>query len=72
MDFHKGFKELTMKDAEHAHVLDVKIQDQFGVKIHKFWMNEYSGMVFCLVEAPNKEACRAIHLNADGNVHAKS
>ncbi len=68
MDLHKGLKGLTMKDAEYAHLLDVKIQDQFGVKIHKFSMNEESGTVFCPVEAPNEEACRAVNLNADGNV----
>ena len=68
MDFHKGVKGLSLNDLEHAHMLDVKMQDQFGVKYHKFFINEVEGTVFCLMEAPDKEACSACHREAHGNM----
>jgi class 3 adenylate cyclase len=66
MDFHKGLKGITREEAEKTHLLDVAVQDQFGVKFHKFWVNEELGTAFCLMEAPNKEACHACHLEAHG------
>ena len=68
MDLHKGVKGLSMKDAEHAHLQDIKVQDKHGVKYLKFWMNEEAGTVFCLIDAPNKEACKAVHLEAHGQI----
>jgi class 3 adenylate cyclase len=67
MDLHKGLKGLTLEEAEKAHLLDIAVQDQFGVKFHKFWVNEEQGTAFCLMEAPNKEACHACHLEAHGS-----
>lgn len=66
MDVHKGLKGLSRKDAERAHLQDVKIQDKYGVKYHKFWMNEEEGTVFCLIEGPDIEACHAVHYEASG------
>lgn len=68
MDFHRGVKGLTLKEVEDAHLMDLKVQDQYGVKYHKFWMNEETGTVFCLIEGPNKEACKAVHLHSHGGV----
>jgi hypothetical protein len=36
------------------------------VKYHKYWFDETSGKVFCLVEAPSKEAAEAVHREAHG------
>lgn len=68
MDFHKGFKGVKKEDVEHAHLQDVQVQDKYGVKYHKFYINEEEGTVFCLIEAPNKEACAACHQEAHGMV----
>jgi Protein of unknown function (DUF4242) len=51
-----------------AHRKDVETQDQYGVKYHRYWFNEETGEVFCLAEAPNKEAAEAVHREAHGNV----
>jgi Protein of unknown function (DUF4242) len=32
----------------------------------KYWFDEGSGKVFCLVEAPNKEAAATVHREAHG------
>lgn len=68
MDLHKGMHGIKIEQLEQTHVLDVAIQDKHHVKYHKFWVNEEQGTVFCLVEAPNKEACAACHIQAHGNM----
>jgi class 3 adenylate cyclase len=68
MDLHKGIHGIKTEEAEKAHMLDVAVQDKHNVKYHKFWVNEESGTVFCLIEAPNKEACSACHAEAHGNM----
>lgn len=68
MDLHRGLKGISCKDVEHAHHLDEQVQDKHGVKYHKFWLNEETGTVFCLIEGPNKEACAAVHQEAHGLV----
>ena len=67
MDIHK-FAEITIEDVKKAHVADKSIQDQYGVKYHQFWVNKEAGMVFCLVEGPDKETCALVHQLAHGNV----
>lgn len=66
MDLHRGLKGLSREEVENSHLLDVQVQDKYGVKFHKFWINEEAGTVFCLIEAPNKEACAAVHFDAHG------
>lgn len=66
MDLHKDLKGVTRQDVEHAHHLDEQVQDKYGVKYHKFWLNEEAGAIFCLMEGPSKEACAAVHQEAHG------
>jgi class 3 adenylate cyclase len=68
MDLHKGVKGIKIEDVENLHVLDVAVQDRYHVKYHKFFVNEAEGTIFCLVEAPSKEACSACHKEAHGEL----
>lgn len=68
MDLHKGMHGVKIEALEQTHMLDVAVQDMHHVKYHKFWVNEENGTVFCLIEAPNKEACSACHAEAHGNL----
>jgi len=68
MDIHKGVKDLTKDALAHAHDLDLKVQDKYGVKYTKYWFDEDTGTVFCLCEAPSKEAAAAVHREAHGLV----
>lgn len=68
MDLHRGMKGVKIEEIEHAHYQDVQVQDKYGVKVHKFWINEEDGTIFCLIEGPDKEACIACHEEAHGNV----
>lgn len=55
--------------AEHvaqAHQMDLKVQDQYGCKALTYWFDETSGIAFCLVEAPEKQAVIDMHNNAHG------
>jgi hypothetical protein len=66
MDIHHHVEGLTAEAVAGAHKRDVEIQDQYGVKYLKYWFDEGSGKVFCLVDAPNKEAAVAVHREAHG------
>jgi len=64
MDHHKAVEGLTADAVADAHRRDEEIQEEYGVKYHRYWFNEGTGEVFCLVEAPNKEAAEAVHREA--------
>ena len=68
MDHHKGVEGLTAEAVAEAHRKDMEIQDQYGVKYHRYWFNEDTGEVWCLAEAPDKEAAEAVHREAHGLV----
>jgi hypothetical protein len=64
MDHHRGVEGLTAEAVADAHRKDEQIQEEYGVKCVRYWFNEHTGEVFCLAEAPNKEAAEAAHLEA--------
>ena len=69
MDVHEKLPEgATAKDVADAHAADVGVQDQYGVKYLKYWVDEQEGKAFCLVEAPNADAAHTVHREAHGLV----
>lgn len=64
MDVHRGMVGLTEQDLRAAHNADLAIQDEEKVDFRKAWADPESGMVFCLSEAPSKEAVMRIHERA--------
>src|SRR5215217_8227171 len=66
IDHHRGVEGLTAEAVADAHRKDKQIQDQYGVKYLKYWFNEKTDEVFCLADAPNKEAAEAVHREAHG------
>jgi len=68
MDVHKNVEGLTTEAVEAAHQKDLEVQGKYGVKFLNYWYDESSGTVFCLSEAPNKEAATAVHREAHGGV----
>jgi hypothetical protein len=66
MDEHRNVEGLTPDAVADAHRRDVEVQDKHGVKYHQYWFNAEEGRVFCLVEAPNREAAEAVHREAHG------
>jgi class 3 adenylate cyclase len=51
-----------------AHIRDIAVQSAHGVDFAKYWVNEQSGKIFCLCEAPSAEAAMAVHREAHGLV----
>ena len=68
MDVHEHIEGLTKEAVTGAHQADLKTQAKYGVKYLQYWFDEKSGKVFCLVDAPNKEAAIAVHREAHGLV----
>ena len=66
MDTHGHIEGLTADAVAGAHAADVKTQAKYGVKYLRYWFDENTGKVFCLIEAPNKEAAIAVHQEAHG------
>jgi hypothetical protein len=64
MDIHRNMKGVTSEKLAEAHQKDLEVQDKHGVKYLKYWYNEGEGTVFCLCEAPSKEAAQAVHREA--------
>ena len=68
MDSHKNVTDLTAEAVAGAHQKDLEVQGKHGVNYLKYWFNEAEGTVFCLVDAPSKEAAIAVHREAHGLV----
>ncbi|GAA4279891.1 nickel-binding protein [Gaetbulibacter aestuarii] len=60
MDLHIG-QGLTAEDVAKAHQLDLEIQDEFKCNCLTYWFDQERNNVFCLIEAPSKEAAVALH-----------
>ena len=68
MDVHRKVDGLTAEAIEGAHARDLEVQGVHGVNYLRYCYDEGSGRVFCLVEAPSKEAATTVHREAHGFV----
>jgi hypothetical protein len=68
MDVHNKVEGLTAEAVAGAHQKDLETQGKYGVKYHRYWFNEETGRVYCLVEAPDKDAAVRVHREAHGLV----
>ena len=62
---------VTSKAVAEAHNLDVAIQDEHDCKCMTYWIDEVRESVFCLIEAPNREAVKDMHDKAHGLIPHK-
>jgi class 3 adenylate cyclase len=65
MDRHE-FSGLTAAQAAAAHLKDMEIQGQFGVRFLTYWFDEERQTAFCLAKAPNADAVEAVHRASHG------
>ncbi len=68
MDTHEHVEGLTADAVADAHKRDLEVQEKYGVNYRQYWFNEESGRVYCLVEAPDRDAAEAVHREAHGLV----
>jgi class 3 adenylate cyclase len=67
MDRH-DLPDATAADMAAAHLRDLEIQDQFGVRFVTYWFEEDAGSGFCLIEGPDEQSVAAAHRAAHGLV----
>ena len=67
MDIHR-IEGVTAEAAAQAHAADLHTEGRYGVDYQKYWVDEATGQVFCLVDAPSADAARAVHQEAHGLV----
>jgi len=69
MDVHETMPEgAGIADVKGAHEQDLKVQEQYGVKYLKYWVDEKERKIFCLVEAPDAASAARVHKEAHGLV----
>lgn len=66
MDVHDKVDGLTAEAVAGAHEKDLQVQEKYGVDYQRYWFDEDTGKVFCLVEAPDAESAIAVHREAHG------
>ncbi len=64
MDVHDGFFDVSQEQVDEAHRKDLAIEASEGVHFKRWWGDPTTGKVFCLAEAPSKEAVMRIHERA--------
>ncbi len=68
MDVHEVPGGVVMEDVAKAHLADLQTQETYDVRYLRYWVDEKSGRIFCLVEAPSADAAAAVHQQAHGLV----
>jgi hypothetical protein len=68
IDVHNHVEDLTADAAAHAHQADLETQEKYHAKYLRYWFDEGTGKIFCLIEVPDKESAIAVHREAHGLV----
>jgi class 3 adenylate cyclase len=66
MDVHHDLNGATAEDVYQAHLKDLTVQEKYGVNYLTYWFNAEAGKVFCLMDAPSKDAAVTVHREAHG------
>lgn len=68
MDIHEHVPDLSAEVVVGAHKKDLATQQKYGVNYLKYWYDTDDNKVFCLVDAPSKDAAERVHREAHGLV----
>lgn len=68
MDRHEVSESTTAEALAMLHQEDLKIEQDFGCRGFTYWFDDQRKHVFCLIEAPNKQAIIDMHKQAHGDV----
>jgi len=63
--------KVTYEGVAAAHAKDLAVQEKYGVKFIKFWVDEDKGLVYCLSSASDTAAIRKTHAEAHGLLPAE-
>ena len=67
MDIHRNHSDLDAEKAKAAHKADLDVQSKHGVEFVDYWYSSAEGVIYCLYNAPSKEAGAAVHAEAHGH-----
>jgi class 3 adenylate cyclase len=56
----------TAEDLAAAHMQDLNVEKEHGVRYLTYWFDDQNGTVFCLAEGPSREAVEDVHRSAHG------
>jgi hypothetical protein len=68
MDVHTIEGGVSAADVAEAHMKDLETQDKYGVSYLRYWVDEDTGKIFCLVEADSADDASTVHREAHGLV----
>lgn len=68
VDVHNIEGGVSAEDVAGAHMADLEIQQEYGMSYLRYWADEKTGRIFCLVEADNAEDANTVHRGAHGLV----
>lgn len=69
MDIHHAVPaDADAQAVAEAHLADLRIQDEHGVRYVNYWFDAEAHTIFCLVEAPDAAAAATVHRDAHGLV----
>jgi hypothetical protein len=68
LDTHRHVPGLTAAALADAHAKDMAVGPRYGVTYVRYWFDEATGRVYCLVEAPTPELAEQVHREAHGLV----
>jgi len=63
LDRHDG-AFISPSELATAHARDLAVQAKYGVSYRTYWFDPDKGTVFCLIDAPSREAADAVHHEA--------
>ncbi len=66
LDEHEHIQGLTGAGVAQAHARDLEVGPKYGVSYLRYWYDEATGKVFCLVDAPTAQAAEDVHREAHG------
>ena len=66
MDTHERVRAITPEGLTRAYERILEIQGKYGVRYLKLWVSYEPGRMFCLLEAPSKEAALLVHRESHG------
>lgn len=61
----------TADEVAAAHVSDLSVAPELGVKFFSYWFDEDDGAVFCFARSPDEEAMTQVHERSHGLVPAE-
>src|SRR3984893_19100970 len=62
---------IIARDVAEAHRKDILLQEEHDCKCMTYWIDEERENVFCLIEAPDKQAVEEMHSRAHGLIPNK-